>query len=613
MPDFIRSATNADGLLDDGTRIGWTLSPARIKSSEYRHLGRQKLSGTKKKRPKIVVAQIGSSCKQKIEDRQTAGFLAWLALAAKDLLVLGPEPTSRCLLEGAHCRKRFSMLKKETDSRSGGAQATKARATRPFAVATLPALCRTAVGTGWVHATADSVGLLGVPRVSVRSGCTSALDMMSTKRRSSAWTAQLVDVLSIFGTFTCLIVRDRAALRSQSWDGLAPNLAEPVNTQRWRGPKSPAVAIDTVQTYRRPNQPAGAVRAQADVQWLAYEPATVISTKRLTSPLRVVHAALHKCHIHALSSACTDHERQLEDPKLPEETDYLAEGGRMPTAIRQLQLRAVPGRRIDLCAMTVVKWSLDLGVQLCNAAGKREDPSGNPLPKESIVTPPISAKSQSASAGTWKDWHGEPRRQIVGKPRGSFTDPTHSSETQHETFEDQVETPVPLLARRSQLKTYVKAQATRTPNGRAAADPAERARDLLRKQRPIAKSRILALTLHHSTSEALGISHLAIGPAVFGLRVPPVPERCGLKDHVQGSAREDAGRSRPDQERAVGKGRRLPTSFPSTVTEAEHSHTEAVVLVLPLLLADAWIIVNRFGDKADVPLHHFAARRGDAK
>lgn len=39
----------------------------------------------------------------------------------------------------------------------------------------------------------------------------------------------------------------------------------------------------------------------------------------------------------------------------------------------------------------------------------------------------------------------------------------------------QVETPVPLLARRSQLKTYVKAQATRTPNGRAAADPAERA------------------------------------------------------------------------------------------------------------------------------------------
>ena len=26
--------------------------------------------------------------------------------------------------------------------------------------------------------------------------------------------------------------QDRAALRSQSWDGLAPNLAEPVNTQR---------------------------------------------------------------------------------------------------------------------------------------------------------------------------------------------------------------------------------------------------------------------------------------------------------------------------------------------------------------------------------------------
>lgn len=128
-----------------------------------------------------------------------------------------PEPTSRCLLEGAHCRKRFSMLKKETDSRSGGAPATKARATPPFAVATLPALCRTAVGTGWVHATADSVGLLGVPRVSVRSGCTSALDMMSTKRRSSAWTAQLVDVLSIFGTFTCLIVREPGVRCSSSW------------------------------------------------------------------------------------------------------------------------------------------------------------------------------------------------------------------------------------------------------------------------------------------------------------------------------------------------------------------------------------------------------------
>jgi len=47
--------------------------------------------------------------------------------------------------------------------------------------------------------------------------------------------------------------------------------------------------------------------------------------------------------------------------------------------------------------------------------------------------------------------------------------------------------------------------------------------------RSLAESRILALALHHSTSEVPGTSPLVIGPAVLGLRVLPVPEHFGVE------------------------------------------------------------------------------------
>jgi len=128
--------------------------------------------------------------------------------------LMWPKPASRCLgLDGTHCKKRFSMLKKETESRSRGAPAAEARTMPPFAEATLTVLRGTVAGTGWVHATAaESRGLLG-SRMSVWGiccGCTPArpaLDMMPAQRRSTAsvWTVQLADVLSI-GTYTSLIV-----------------------------------------------------------------------------------------------------------------------------------------------------------------------------------------------------------------------------------------------------------------------------------------------------------------------------------------------------------------------------------------------------------------------